>query len=82
MLPDKLRKAAQALLAAATPPPLAVAGAEVAERWLASLAPLEPTLVVAAPRPAPARKPAAKPAGATPAPQLIDADPVVVAGRR
>ena len=60
VMPDKLRQAAQALLIAATPPPLAVAGAEVAERWIASLAPLEPTLVIAPPRPAPARKPAPK----------------------
>ena len=62
VLPDKLRSAAQAVLSEATPPPLAVAGAEVAERWIASLAPLEPTLVMAPTRPAPARKPATKPA--------------------
>jgi hypothetical protein len=60
-LPDELRKAAQALLASVTPPPLAVAGAEVAERWIATLAPLEPTLVLAPRRPAPERRPAAKP---------------------
>ncbi len=62
-LPDKLRNAVQAVLAEATPQPLAVAGAEVAERWIASLAPLEPTLVMGSTRPAPVRKPATKPAG-------------------
>ena len=48
------------MLAEATPPPLAVVGAEVSERWIASLAPLEPTLVMASPRPAPAPKPPTK----------------------
>jgi hypothetical protein len=62
VLPDKLRQAAQALLAGVTPSALAVAGAEVTERWIASLAPLEPTLVTASPRPAPARRPPPKPA--------------------
>jgi len=59
-LPDKLRHAAQAALAEATPPPLTVAGAEVAERWIASLAPLEPTLVMAPARPVAAPKPTTK----------------------
>jgi hypothetical protein len=57
-LPDKLRKAAQALLAPVIPPPLAVAGAEVTERWIASLAPLESTLVLAPPTGAKPRPPA------------------------
>jgi hypothetical protein len=55
-LPDELRQRAHALLAAVTPPPLAVAGAEVAERWIASLAPLDPTLVAAAASTGPSRK--------------------------
>jgi len=44
-LPEVLRKKARSILDAATPPPLAGAAAGVADRWLASLAPLEPVLV-------------------------------------
>jgi hypothetical protein len=49
-LPEVLKKRAHAILDAATPARLAGAAAEVAARWIAGLAPLEPVLV---------RKPAA-----------------------
>ncbi|HEV3032350.1 MAG TPA: DUF6178 family protein [Polyangia bacterium] len=44
-LPEVLKRKARALLAAATPARLGGAATEVAERWLESLAPLEPVLV-------------------------------------
>jgi Family of unknown function (DUF6178) len=44
-LPEVLRKKAEAVLDAAAPARLAGASAEVAARWLAGLAPLEPVLV-------------------------------------
>jgi Family of unknown function (DUF6178) len=44
-LPVTLEKKATAILAAAAPAPLAGAAAAVAERWIATLAPLEPVLV-------------------------------------
>jgi hypothetical protein len=51
-LPEVLKRKAKALLAAATPARLGGAATEVAERWLESLAPLEPVLVrKAAPKP-------------------------------
>ena len=56
-LPEGLaKKKAKAILEAATPTRLAGAAAEVADRWLAGLAPLEPVLV-RKPRPTrPARR--------------------------
>ena len=51
-LPEVLKRKARALLAEATPARLGGAATEVAERWLESLAPLEPVLVrKAAPKP-------------------------------
>jgi hypothetical protein len=50
-LPEVLRKKAEAILESAAPTRLAGASREVAARWLAGLAPLEPVLVR---RPAPA----------------------------
>jgi hypothetical protein len=44
-LPDALATRARALLTAAAPPALSAAAAAVADRWIASLAPLEPVLV-------------------------------------
>ena len=55
-LPEVLRKKARAVLDAAAPARLAGAAAEVAARWLAGLAPLEPVLV----RRAPPSKPRAR----------------------
>ncbi len=55
-LPEVLAKRAWAILDAATPARLAGAAREVAERWIASLAPLEPVLV----RKPPPTKPAAR----------------------
>ncbi|HVZ73750.1 MAG TPA: DUF6178 family protein [Polyangia bacterium] len=48
-LPEVLRKRAAAILDGATPAALTGAAAPVRERWLASLAPLEPVLVARAP---------------------------------
>ena len=51
-LPEVLKRKAKAVLAAATPERLGGAATEVAERWLAGLAPLEPVLArKAAPKP-------------------------------
>jgi hypothetical protein len=50
-LPPALEKNARAILAAAAPKPLAAAAEGVAARWLATLAPLEPVLVSAPPKP-------------------------------
>ena len=44
-LPETLKKKAKAALNAVSPGRLAGAAAEVAERWIAGLAPLEPVLV-------------------------------------
>jgi hypothetical protein len=44
-LPDTLKKKAKAILDAVSPGRLAGAAAEVADRWIAGLAPLEPVLV-------------------------------------
>jgi hypothetical protein len=57
-LPEVLRKNAEAILEAAAPARLAGAAREVATRWLAGLAPLEPVLV-RRPVPAPAAQPPA-----------------------
>jgi hypothetical protein len=69
-LPEVLKKKARAILAAAAPG-LAGAAAEVGERWLTGLAPLEPVLV----RRPPASPP---PSSAAPEPVLVDRPP----GRR
>jgi hypothetical protein len=53
-LPEPLRKQARAILDAAAPAELAGAAAAVADRWIASLAPLDPVLVK---KPAPAPSP-------------------------
>jgi hypothetical protein len=50
-LPSALEKNARAILAAAAPKPLAAAAESVAARWLATLAPLDPVLVGAPPKP-------------------------------
>ena len=50
-LPVALEKNARAVLTAAAPKPLAAAAESVAARWLATLAPLEPVLVSAPPKP-------------------------------
>jgi hypothetical protein len=50
-LPSALEKNARAMLTAAAPKPLAAAAESVATRWLATLAPLEPVLVSAPPKP-------------------------------
>ena len=49
--PVALEKNARAILTAAAPPPLAAAAESVAARWIATLAPLEPVLVSAPPKP-------------------------------
>ena len=49
-LPVAIEKRATAILAAAAPAALAGAAVAVAERWIASLAPLEPVLVRASPK--------------------------------
>jgi len=53
-LPEALRKQARAILDAAAPAELAGAAAALADRWIASLAPLDPVLVK---RPPPAPSP-------------------------
>jgi hypothetical protein len=57
-LPEVLRKRAEAILAGAAPARLAGAAREVAARWVAGLAPLEPVLVR---KPAPPAPPAETP---------------------
>jgi len=57
-LPSALEKNARAILAAAAPQPLAAAAESVAARWLTTLAPLEPVLASAPPKPP--RKPPRK----------------------
>ena len=57
-LPAALAKRARALLDTATPAALAGAATSVAERWIASLGPLEPVLVR---KPPPAKSAAARP---------------------
>jgi hypothetical protein len=49
-LPPALERAGLALLQSAAPAPLAAAAKAVAARWVASLAPLEPVLVLGPPR--------------------------------
>jgi hypothetical protein len=55
-LPDAIRKQAKAILDAGAPGQLAGAAAAVAERWIASLAPLDPVLVLKKPAPAPGKR--------------------------
>ncbi len=50
-LPSAIEKNARTILGAAAPQPLAAAAEIVAARWLATLAPLEPVLVRAPPKP-------------------------------
>jgi len=50
-LPSAIEKNARAILTAAAPQPLGAAAEAVAARWLATLAPLEPVLVSAPPKP-------------------------------
>jgi hypothetical protein len=60
-LPEVLKKKAEAILGAAAPARLAGAAREVAARWVAGLAPLEPVLVR---KPTPAASPGEQPAPA------------------
>jgi hypothetical protein len=50
-LPSAIEKNARAILTAAAPQPLAAAAEAVTARWLATLAPLDPVLVSAPPKP-------------------------------
>jgi len=50
-LPSAIEKNARTILTAAAPQPLGAAAEAVAARWLATLAPLEPVLVSAPPKP-------------------------------
>ena len=50
-LSSALGKSARGILAAAAPPPVAAAATTVADRWIASLAPLESVLVRAPAKP-------------------------------